>query len=125
MHSHGVLGLVVDAFDDVDFAVVGPGGPGRPEGGPDAAGTAGHVFEVEDYEAVRVLLCACYADAVATASAGDSRGVGADDYGAVEDIGEVFLLGGAGVDVVDVAVGGVVFGVEGEPVEEIIAAVVI
>ena len=37
MHGDGVLGLEGDAFYDVNFAIVGPGGADHPEGRPDAA----------------------------------------------------------------------------------------
>ena len=36
MHGDSVLGLEVDAFYNVNFAVVGPGGADHPEGWPDA-----------------------------------------------------------------------------------------
>ena len=37
VHGDGVLGLEGDAFYNVNFAAVGPGGPEHPEGRPDAA----------------------------------------------------------------------------------------
>ena len=56
MKSHLVLGLVVDAFDDVDFAVVGPVRTEHPEGRPGTADTAWHVEDVDDDETVVELL---------------------------------------------------------------------
>lgn len=49
-----VDGLEVDALDDVDLAAVGPVGADHPEGGPDPAGGAGHVGQVDGDEAVGV-----------------------------------------------------------------------
>lgn len=55
MQSHEVGALAVDAFDDVDFTVCGPGvGLCGPEGGPCSADAGGHVGEIEDDETVGV-----------------------------------------------------------------------
>ncbi len=125
VHCHGVFRLVADTLYDIDFATVWPGGAGHPESGPDTAGAAGHVLQVQYYQAVRVLGLACQTDAVATASAGYGCGIRADGDDAVFNVCEIVLLGGVGVDVIYVAVSGVVFSVEGEHVEEIVSAVII
>ena len=63
VQRHAVVPLVVDALDDVDFAVDRPGGARaeQPEGGPDAA-ARGHVLEIEDEEAFVVGFEAVEAD---------------------------------------------------------------
>jgi len=50
MQRHLVLSVHVDAFDNVDFAAVGPVGADGPEGGPDGA-AVGDCVGVEDEEA--------------------------------------------------------------------------
>ena len=66
VQRHAVVGLVVHALDDVDFAVGGPRGAGaeQPEGGPDTA-ARGHVREIDDEEARVVGFGAVEADGVA------------------------------------------------------------
>ncbi len=109
MHSHCVLRLVADAFDDIDFAVIGPAWARHPKGRPDTAGIARHVFEVEDHEAVGVLLAARDTDAVTAATSGSFGGVGLDCYDAVVDSDQTLGLGGILVNIVDVAMGWVIF----------------
>ena len=64
MHGHLVLGALADTLDDVDFATVGPIGTCHPEGGPDAAGTTGHVGKVQYHKAVGVACFGSQADRV-------------------------------------------------------------
>ena len=117
VHGHRVLGLVVDALDDVDLTGVGPVGAGHPEGGPDAASGAGHVFEVEDDEAVGVLGLGGDADGVAAAAGGwGGGGVGLDGDLVVGGGDEVRGLSGGLVDIIDVAVGWVIFLCRGDGV---------
>ena len=117
MHGHRVLGLIVDSLDDVDLTRVGPVGASHPEGGPDAASGGRHVFEVEDDEAVGVLGLGGDADGVAAAAGGrGSGGIGLDGDLVVGGGNEVRGLSGGLVDVVDVAVGWVIFLCRGDGV---------
>ena len=142
VQGEGVLGLVADTLDDVDLAAVGPVGARHPEGGPDPAGGTGHVLEVEDDEAVRVLFLARHADGVAATAGTSFGGVRLDRDDAVVHTDEAGVLGRTAVDVVDVAVGWVIFlllvsagmdrvevgrayGVEGEHIKEVVATEVI
>jgi len=142
VHGHCILRLVADAFDDVDFAVVGPAGARHPKGRPNTAGVAGHVFEVEDHEAVGVLFGTCDTDAVTAATTGGFGGVGLDGYDAVVDSDQTLGLGGILVNILDVAMGWVIFlsrvlvlystvllgqthCVEGEKVHEVVTRVII
>lgn len=54
VEGHFVVGLIVGAFEDVDFAALGPGAGVReePGGGPSTADARWGVFDVEDEEAV-------------------------------------------------------------------------
>ena len=66
VEGQGVEGVCVDAFYDVDLALDGPRLAAQsPEGGPGAADAAGHVFDVEDEEAVVVVFFALQTDALA------------------------------------------------------------
>lgn len=117
MHGHRVLGLIVDSLDDVDLTGVGPVGAGHPKGGPDAASGGRHVFEVEDDETMGVLGLGGDADGVAAATGGWGRGrIGLDGDLVVRGGDEVRGLGGGLVDVVDVAVGWIVFLCRGDRV---------
>ena len=109
VQSKRVLGLVADTLDDVDLAAVGPVGTRHPEGWPDPAGGAGHVLEIEDDEAVRVLFLACHADGVAPTAGTSFGGVRFDRDNAVVHTDEAGVLGRAAVDVVDVAMGWIIF----------------
>ena len=109
VHGHGVLGLVAHAFQDVDFAAVRPVGASHPEGGPDPTGVGGHVFEIEDYEAVGILVSACHANAVSTAAGSDIGGVGSDGDLAIRGANKAIGLSGILVYVIDVAMGRIVF----------------
>lgn len=117
MHGHRVLSLIVDALDDVDLTGVGPVGAGHPEGGPDAASGGWHVFEVEDDKAVGVLGLGGDADGVAAATGGWGCGrIGLDGDLVVGGGDEVRRLGGGLVNVVDVAVGWIIFLCRGDGV---------
>ena len=63
MESESIRLLVVNAFDDVDFAIVGPVGTYKPEGWPGAADSSWHVFEVDGKQASFIARFACDADA--------------------------------------------------------------
>lgn len=65
VHRDCILRLEIDAFDDVDFAIVGPRGAGHPKRRPNATCATGHVLQVENYEPMCVLGFAGEADAVA------------------------------------------------------------
>ena len=112
MQRHCVLGLEVDAFDDVDFAIVGPlvtleisifdtdylewalwllemgrgvayRGARRPKSGPNATGSTWHVLQVKDHETMCILVSARDTYAVAATARGDVGGVGADGHDSV------------------------------------------
>ncbi len=57
MQSHGVAGLLIHAFDDVDLTAAGPVGTNEPEGRPGATACR-HVIRVEDEQAGLVGLVA-------------------------------------------------------------------
>ena len=117
MHGHRVLGLIVDSLDDVDLPRVGPVGAGHPEGRPDAASGGRHVFEVEDDEAMGVLGFGGNADGVAAATGGwGGGGIRLDGDLIVGGGDEVRGLSGGLVDVVDVAVGWIIFLFRGDGV---------
>ena len=115
--------MLVDAFDDVDFAVVGPVGPDHPERRPGTAGGAGHVGHVGDEEAVVVGFLAGEADRGA-ALRGDvcgvdaDAGIGAVGAGDLDEVNEVGGDGGGLVNVGDESVGWVGTCKEGEGGEE-------
>ena len=54
MQRHLVRGHLVDTFDDVDFALVGPFECGGPDAWPDGA-AVGDVQDVDDEEAAPVV----------------------------------------------------------------------
>lgn len=56
----------VHAFDDIDFAVVRPVGPKKPECGPDSTDAAWHMCDVGNEETVRISLITRDADGGAT-----------------------------------------------------------
>lgn len=106
MQGHLVGRLVVDAFDDVDLAVLGPVRAQHPEGGPATADAAGHVGQVEDDQTVSVGVCAFQADGLAAGFAGGVGVVDADvDAVAAGGVDQTAAGGGVAVDVADVAIG--------------------
>lgn len=54
VEGHLVGGLVVDAFNDVDFAVAGPVGAEHPESWPRPADTAWHMGQVKNHQPLGV-----------------------------------------------------------------------
>ena len=79
VQRHAVVGRVVDALEDVDLAVLRPrAGAEHPEGGPDAADTAGHVCDVGDDEAFVVGFFAGESDGGAAVKGGFGRRVDAN-----------------------------------------------
>lgn len=70
MQSHVVDRLGVDAFNDIDFSIVGPIGPQQPKRWPCTTGTCGHMCEVDNEEAVVVRFFAAYPYAVPTTTGG-------------------------------------------------------
>lgn len=126
MQSHEVRMLVIDAFDDVDFAVRGPGiGFCGPEGGPGAAGAGGHVGEVEDDEAMCVGFVALHTEGHAAGVGGGEGGVDAHVDFVVVGFEVAHFLGGGAVDEGDVTLGWVGDGLEGEGVEPVGCGVVV
>lgn len=57
----------------------------RPEGGPNATGSAWHVLQVEDHETMCILVSARDTYAVAATARGDVSRVGADGHDPVVD----------------------------------------
>ena len=125
VEGHGVVVLLVDTLDDVDFAVFGPIGADEPEGGPDAADAAGHVGDVGDEETFVPGLFGLDAQ-------GGTAGLGVGDDVCVVDaeedgrgvagVGHHGEFGGGCVEAgleFDVAVGGVGVGEEVELREEV------
>ena len=126
VQGHEVRMLAVDAFDDVDFAICGPGFRfRRPEGGPRAAGAGGHVGEVEDDEAVRVGFVALHAEGHTAGVCGGKGGVDAHVDFAVVGFEVPHFLGGGTVGEGDIALGWVGDGLEGEGVEPVGCGVVV
>lgn len=108
VHGHAVAARGIDALDDVDFAAVGPVRARHPEGGPGAADAAGHVCEIEDYEAVGVLGFASEAYAGAASAGGYVCVIDAEGHLAIADVEHVHGVGGCLVDVIDVPMGWVI-----------------
>lgn len=79
MQRHLVVGVHVDAFDDIDFAAGWPVEVDKPECGPQAAGVARHVDEVGDEEAAVICWIANQFDVVASCDA-----VGVEHGGVVD-----------------------------------------
>lgn len=146
MQGNGVHDIVVDALENVDFAVVGPVGADGPEGGPDRTHSSWHVFDVCDEEAVGVGVFRVYANGLA-AGGGVVKGVigGKVDCSprGVLGMGAILLVtgreGNAFIDetckasytgilsgeVFDEAVGGIFVGEEIEGLEEVGVVVVV
>lgn len=108
MEGHGIGGLGIDALDDVDLARVGPVGAKRPEGRPLTAGAAGHMSEVENDEACIVRLFGGDADRVAATAGGNVLTVHAHVDGIVLGADQAGRLSGGLVDVVHIAMSGVI-----------------
>ncbi len=87
---------------------------GHPERRPYSASITGHVTEIEDNEAMGVLDCACDTNAVAATAGGDVVGIGAHGYYTVLDVPQTRVLCTGFVQVVDIAMSGVVLLVEGQ-----------
>lgn len=68
MQSHGVVSLIVDAFDDIDLARIRPVGTNHPESWPRSTRTARHVRKIEDHESGIVHSIAGQSDALAPGS---------------------------------------------------------
>ena len=108
MQRHRIASLIAHTFQDVDLTAVGPVGAGHPEGGPDAASAGRHVFEVEDDKAVGIGFGGGDADAVAATPGAFLCGVGAYGHTAAVCVDEAGGLGGVAIDIIDVAMSGVV-----------------
>lgn len=128
VEGHGIGGGAVDAFDDVDFAGLGPIGADEPKGGPDAADAAGHVSDVGEEEAMVVCLVAGDTDALA-ARVGRGGGVIDAHVGGVTIVTDgadhLVLHGGGVVDILHEPGRGVRFGEGGEGIEEVVVFVVV
>lgn len=107
MQSHLVGGILVDALNDINFAMAGPVGAKHPECGPSSAGASGHMGEIQDHQTLVVGVRAGQTDAVATVTAGDIAVVHPDIDGATGGTDQTVRRGGRVIDIVHVAVGGV------------------
>ena len=125
VERHEVLRLIVDTFDNVNFAIVGPVGTKGPEGWPGSTNAPGHVAEVDDKQAVGIGLLTFQTNAVTSSSAGNIAVVYADVCNAAVGVDKALALCSALVDIVDVSVGWVVTGIEVEIVEETCARVIL
>lgn len=119
VESDGVGSLAIDTFDDVDFAAAGPVRSECPEGGPDAAGAAGHVLDVGDEEALGVGLVAVHAGGGTTAAWVHGCVVDAEINCAICIASEGCGVGDLRVGIADEAMCGVTLVEEAEGVEEI------
>ena len=122
VEGHIVLGLIVCAFDDIDFALGWPPGPAiaeRPESGPCTASATRHVCHIDHGKHVSVGVLGGKPDAI-TAAAG--RHVVEVDPNVDRAVGVLLhvagTVGSALIDVVDVTVGRVIPGEEIELIEE-------
>jgi len=118
VQGHLVGGTLVDALDDIDFAIVGPVGAEHPECGPGAAGASGHVSQIQDHQTLSVAVLAGQTEAVATVTAGDIAVVYTHVDGATGGTNQTVGRGGGAIDIVHVAIGGVGFRVKVEHIEK-------
>lgn len=125
VHSHRVLRLIIDALNDIDFAIVWPARTSHPESRPNPTGTARHMFEVEHNQTMRVLLGACHADAVAATARCYIRGVRLDSDNTVVNVDKSVTLGCCLVHVVDIAMSRIIFCIKSHQIEKVAARVVI
>ena len=76
VHSHLILGTLPNTLDNVNFAAVGPIGTCHPERRPNAAGTTGHVGEIQHHKTTSVARFGGQADRIPATARG---GVGVID----------------------------------------------
>lgn len=108
VQGHLVSGLVVDAFDDINFTIGGPVGAKHPECRPGAAHATRHVGKIEDDKAVLVCFGAFEADTLPARLAGGVGVVHADVNSiAGGGVDQTVALGDIAIDIVHVAVGGI------------------
>ena len=125
MEGHGIVVLLIDTLDDVDFAVFRPIGADEPEGWPHAADAAWHVGDVGDEETFVPGLFRLDAEGrTAGLGVGDDVCVvdAEEDGGGVAGVGHHGEFGGGRVEAgleFDVAVCGVGVGEEVELGEEV------
>lgn len=122
MESHLVVGLGVDAFDDVDFAVVGPIRTEHPagrsqylledwrerevdlQGRPGAANTARHVFQIQNHQSMCVGFGALQANTLTARTTSSVLSVDADIHRVTRGADETTTASSRTVDVANVAV---------------------
>ena len=141
MHGHGVLTLVTDTFDDINFAIVRPAWSSHPESRPNAAGASRHVLEIEDDKSMSVLFGTCNTNAVSPAPSSSLGGIGFDSDNAIGSADQAIGSGSVPVNIIYIAMGWVIFlsqlsiateeqwfqtySIKAEHGEEIVSAVVI
>lgn len=109
MQGHLIGGILVDALNDINFAMARPVGAEHPERRPGAAGASRHVGQIQDHQALVVAVLAGQTDAVATVTAGNIVVVHADIDGATGGTDQAVRRGGRVIDIIHVTVGGVGF----------------
>ena len=109
----------MDAFDDVNFTVVGPARTGHPECRPDTCQQSAliyagwtiflttdaprHVLQIKDHQSMGVLLPARETHSVSSTAGSNVRGVCSDSNDAIRDAGQIVTLSGASINEVDVS----------------------
>ena len=97
----------------------------HPERRPYPTSTTRHMLKVKHDKAVGVLLCACYANAVAATARCHTGGVGLDRHDTIVNVDESVALSCALVHIIDIAVSRIIFSIKCHQIEKVAARVVV